>query len=125
MRIDRRGAVLGRKQHDPDFVRMDRWGRVTRPGLKGGSGSGHFGHAGKRLNTADRPLTDAEIGAALDALFSAEKAASTPTGASLPAWEGQVEITPEDVADALRDWDAKLPRKHRGLRGLLLTERPE
>jgi hypothetical protein len=47
---------------------------------------------------------------------------ATPTGSPLPSWEGQVEITPEDVADALRDWDAKAPKR---FRGLLLTERPE
>ena len=45
---------------------------------------------------------------------------STPRGGPLPEWEGQVEITPEDVAEALRDWDAKAPRR---FRGLLLTER--
>ena len=47
---------------------------------------------------------------------------ATPRGSALPPWEGQVEITPEDVADAIRDWDRKAPKAYRGL---LLTERPE
>ncbi len=60
-----------------------------------------------------------QFGAPMQAI--GEKQA-TPTGSPLPSWEGQVEITPEDVADALRDWDAKAPKR---FRGLLLTERPE
>jgi hypothetical protein len=75
------------------------YAQKARQSQKGGPGSGHHGHAG-------RP---------------GEKQA-TPTGSPLPSWEGQVEITPEDVADALRDWDAKAPKR---FRGLLLTERPE
>jgi len=46
--------------------------------------------------------------------------APTPTGHALTPWEGQVEITPEDVAEAIRDWDTKAPRRWRGL---LFTER--
>jgi hypothetical protein len=48
--------------------------------------------------------------------------APTPTGHALEPWEGQVEITTEMVADALRDWDEKAPR---GWDGLLLTEKAE
>jgi hypothetical protein len=67
-------------------------------------------------------LTSEQVDRMLALLFTEGQKQSTPTGSPLPSWEGQVEITPEDVADALRDWDAKAPKQ---FRGLLLTERPE
>jgi len=46
----------------------------------------------------------------------------TPTGHALAPLREQPEITPEQVAEALRDWDAKAPR---GWQGLLETEKAE
>ena len=38
-----------------------------------------------------------------------------PLGSPLPEWEGQVEITDEDIEEAIADWDAKAPKEARGL----------
>jgi len=47
-----------------------------------------------------------------------EKQGTAAHGDPLPNWEGEVEITPEQVAEALRDWDKKAPR---GWQGILET----
>jgi len=63
---------------------------------------------GYKLSNAEGPLDEA------DAAKQAERA--TPAGAPLPAWEGEVGFTEDEIAAALAEWDRRVPEA-RGLLG--------
>lgn len=75
-------------------------------------------YTGEPLDSPRVKLSQAQIDEMINRLFGGEKqtAKVEPAGEPLEPWEGQVEITPEDVALAILEWNERVP-KARGLLG--------
>jgi len=103
-----------KSQTDP-IIRMDDKGNVkVLKAVKAKQGN-------QGLLLAAKQYEDGEIGPYelvarfLQALALKQVEPLKPKGSALAAWEGDVEITDEDIEEAIADWDAKAPSGARGL----------